>query len=128
MNKVVHFEIPAEDVARAQKFYKTVFDWKINNVPEMDYTILYTTETDEKTHMIKELGAINGGMMKRQRPVMSPVITIDVPDIEDAQMSIEENGGKIIQERMAVGDMGFSAYFEDSEGNLMGLWENAKKM
>ena len=128
MNRVVHFEIPAEDVARAQKFYKTVFDWKINNVPEMDYTILYTTETDEKTRMIKEPGAINGGMMKRQRPVMSPVITISVDDIEDAQMNIEENGGKVIQERMAVGDMGFSAYFEDSEGNLMGLWENAKKM
>lgn len=30
-----------------------------------------------------------------------------------------------IDKRTPVGDMGFAAYFEDSEGNLMGLWENA---
>lgn len=26
---VVHFEIPAEDVDRARKFYSTLFGWKI---------------------------------------------------------------------------------------------------
>jgi membrane protein DedA with SNARE-associated domain len=28
---IVHFEIPADDVARAQKFYKQAFGWKISD-------------------------------------------------------------------------------------------------
>jgi len=39
---------------------------------------------------------------------------------------IETGGGKVIRPKMAVGDMGFAAYFKDSEGNVIGLWENAK--
>ena len=34
-------------------------------------------------------------------------------------------GGSAAGEKMAVGEMGFAAYFRDSEGNLMGLWQNA---
>ena len=35
--RVVHFEIPADDVARAQEFYGSVFDWNINSMPGMEY-------------------------------------------------------------------------------------------
>ena len=34
MGKVVHFEIPADDLSRAKKFYSTVFSWKMNDMPE----------------------------------------------------------------------------------------------
>ncbi|MBI3887846.1 VOC family protein, partial [Candidatus Microgenomates bacterium] len=65
MNKVIHFEIPADDINRAQRFYKEVFGWKMNIIPEMNYTIVQTGPTDEKG-MTKESGFINGGMMKRR--------------------------------------------------------------
>ena len=97
MNKVVHFEIPADDVARAEKFYKTVFDWRATKVPEMDYVMVQTTEIDEKTRMPKEVGSINGGMMKRQKPIMSPVITIAVDDIDESLITVEENEGRGIE-------------------------------
>ena len=35
-------------------------------------------------------------------------------------------GGTVASERMAVGGMGFAAYFSDTEGNLIGLWESAE--
>ena len=38
LNRVIHFEIPADNLARAKKFYSTVFGWKINDYPEMQYT------------------------------------------------------------------------------------------
>ena len=44
MGKVVHFEIPADDLSRAKKFYNTVFAWKASDVPEMEYVMLGTTE------------------------------------------------------------------------------------
>ncbi len=126
MDKVVHFEVPADDMKRAQKFYSEVFGWGINELPGMEYTIVQTMEMDEK-QMPKESGAINGGMFKREEAKKYPVITIDVASIDEVLKTIETKGGKMFQERMPVGDMGFTAYFTDSEGNLMGLWETAKK-
>ncbi len=126
MDKVVHFEVPADDMKRAQKFYSEVFGWGIQELPEMDYTIVQTMEMDEK-QMPKEPGAINGGMFKRENAKKYPVITISVDSIDEAAKAIAAKGGKMTQERLPVGDMGFTAYFTDCEGNLMGLWEPVKK-
>lgn len=124
MGKVVHFEIPADDLPRAKKFYSTVFGWTLNEFPEMEYTIVRTVQSDE--HGIpKEAGAINGGMLARQDPVRAPVVIIDVENLDQATATIEKNGGKIIRPKMPVGDMGFAAYFKDTEGNVIGLWQNA---
>ncbi len=51
MNKVVHFEIPVDDLERAKKFYHETFDWQMQDVPDMSYVIARTTETD-KNHKI----------------------------------------------------------------------------
>jgi predicted enzyme related to lactoylglutathione lyase len=124
MGKVVHFEIPADNLARAKKFYSTVFGWTLNDFPDLEYTIAKTAESDQNG-MPKEPGAINGGMLQRQDPVKSPVITISVENMDQAAATIEKNGGKMIRAKMAVGDMGFAAYFKDTEGNVVGLWQNA---
>ena len=126
MGKVVHFEIPADDLPRAKKFYSTVFGWSTSEVPEMEYVMLGTAESDENG-MPKQPGAINGGMMKRQDPLRHPVVTIDVENIDDALASVKKNGGQVVREKLAVGDMGFTAYFRDSEGNVIGLWQNPSK-
>jgi predicted enzyme related to lactoylglutathione lyase len=126
MGKVVHFEIPADDLSRAKKFYGNVFGWKMNEVPQMEYVMLGTTESDENG-MPREPGAINGGMLKRQDPVRHPVVTIDVESIDDALAEVKKNGGQVVSEKLAVGDMGFTAYFRDSEGNVVGLWQNPSK-
>jgi predicted enzyme related to lactoylglutathione lyase len=63
-------------------------------------------------------------MLARQEPITSPVITIDVDDIEAALKRVEELGGKVLRDKMAVGEMGFAAYFADSEGNVLGLWQS----
>ena len=64
-------------------------------------------------------------MLQRQEPVTKPVITLQVDDIDATLKQVGSNGGSAVGEKMAVGDMGFAAYFTDSEGNLMGLWQNA---
>jgi predicted enzyme related to lactoylglutathione lyase len=124
MNSVVHFELPADDVERAQAFYREAFDWKMNSMPGMGYTMVSTTDTDESGRPATP-GAINGGMLARQTPITAPVVTISVDDIDDALNRIEKLGGRTALGRQAVGDMGFSAYFTDTEGNVVGLWQNA---
>jgi hypothetical protein len=42
-DKVVHFELPADNLERAQNFYRNAFDWSINTLPRMGYTRVQTT-------------------------------------------------------------------------------------
>ena len=72
-----------------------------------------------------EVGCIGGGMLQRQDPVQSPVIVLQVDDIDAARRAIGRHGGATVRAKMPVGDMGFAAYFTDSEGNLVGLWQGA---
>jgi predicted enzyme related to lactoylglutathione lyase len=122
--RVVHFEIPFDDQERAQSFYREAFGWQVNAMPEMNYTLVGTTATDE-TGAPSEPGAINGGMMRRQGRFTAPVITVETDDIDSKLQEIEKLGGAIVEPKMAVGEMGFAAYFSDPEGNVVGLWENA---
>jgi uncharacterized protein len=125
MRKVVHFEIPAENLDRAKDFYGAVFDWQLNTMPmgEGEYTIVMTTPVDEQTQLPTEPGAINGGMMQRTEEVSGPVITIDVDGIDDALKKIESEGGSTVTPRTPIPGMGAFAYFKDPEGNVLGLWE-----
>jgi uncharacterized protein len=72
-----------------------------------------------------EPGFIGGGMMQRQEPVSRPVITLQVDDIDAALRAVSQHGGSPVGEKLTVGDMGFAAYFRDSEGNILGLWQTA---
>ncbi len=125
--KVVHFEIPADNVERAKNFYEKAFGWQINQYAGMQYHMLGTAPSDQNG-MPTEPGAINGGMLKRSDPVKNTVVTIDVEDIDSSLKSIEKLGGKVVQKKQPVADMGFTAYFKDTEGNIVGLWQSARRM
>jgi len=111
LDKVVHFEIPVDNLERAKKFYKTAFNWALNPMPQMEYTLLNTVEADEK-NMPKEPGAINGGMMKRGEAIKNVVITISVENMDAAIKKVQSLGGKIVQGKMEVPNMGITAYFQ----------------
>ena len=125
MDKVVHFEIPADDPKRAQKFYQKVFDWRISPAPDdMPYWMISTVETDQKTMMPKEACAINGGIYKRDRQsARSPVVVVNVSSVDKYVKRIKDAGGKVTREKIQVGDMGYYAQVQDTEGNIIGIWE-----
>ena len=124
--KVVHFEIPFDDGDRARKFYGETFGWEVMPIPDMDYTMVTTGPSDPEKGPT-EAGFINGGMFKRSEefPSKAPNLVIDVASVDDAMRKVEAAGGKIVTEKMPVGDMGFAGYFADTEGNVIGLWETA---
>lgn len=125
--QVGHFEIPADDPARARKFYESTFGWKMHHMPEMDYTMVMTGASNEQG-MPTEPGYIGGGIGKRNANLAHPVLTIIVDEISTAEKEITKNGGKILQKKQPIGDgaMGFTGYFKDSEGNIIGLYQAGK--
>lgn len=127
MDKVVHFEIPAQDLARAQKFYKDNFGWEIQKVPTPgpEYYIAKTVEVDDKEMPISP-GAINGAIAEKNDGIPYPIIVIKVRSLDGSLAKIEASGGKIVMPKMQVMDMGLYARFKDPEGNIIGIWQDLK--
>ena len=123
MNRVVWFEIPFDESERAQKFYKDVFGWQINHFAEMDYYVSTTADSDSQTMEPKTPGAINGGLMKRDDTAKHPLVLIEVPSIDEHIKKIRQNGGKTVMPKINAGNLGMYARVEDTEGNVIGLWE-----
>ncbi len=119
--RVVHFEIPFDDAERAADFYRESFGWNVVPMPGMDYTTVSTGPTGDQGPT--EPGYIGGGMTGRGGPVTAPVITIDVDDIDKALAAVEANGGTTVSARKPAGNMGWTAYFTDPEGNVLGMSE-----
>ena len=114
MSKVVHFEIPADDPKRAINFYEDVFGWKITKWGFSDYWLVTAGENEE-------LG-INGAIMPKESGNMVRN-TISVDSYEESVKKIESEGGKMLTEKMTIPGMGFNGFFQDTEGNIMGIIE-----
>jgi uncharacterized protein len=129
MDPIVHFEIPVDDLDRARAFY-AVFGWNLQEWPMPDgsmYIGVHTTPIDEKTRQPLKPGAINGGMMKRTKDIKAPVFAINVSSIDAKVKQIEASGGKVVMPKVEMMGMGWYIYVSDTEGNVIGLWEDAKK-
>jgi predicted enzyme related to lactoylglutathione lyase len=129
--EVVHFTLPADNADRARKFYSGVFGWKMQEMPGTDYTMVSTGPVDDKGEP-KEPGFIGGGIGKRGDNggnLKHPVVTIIVDEISSTEKSIEKSGGKILQRKQPIGDgtMGHTGMFQDSEGNIVGLFQAGTK-
>ncbi len=123
---VVHFEMPAKNNQRVQKFYENVFGWKIKDTgPDMgNFLLAYTTSTDEATRMPLKAGAINGGFYRENDKDRGVKITILVDDIRKIMKNVEAAGGKILTEPFDLPGVGIFADFIDSEGNRVSLYED----
>ena len=116
-NSPTHFEIPADDIARAKRFYEKTFGWKITQYPMPPGHEYWGVET-----MTKGEPGINGGLMKRVNPGQPFTNYISVQSIDAMNATIEANGGKVVLPKQEIGDgMGWISAFTDTENNLIGL-------
>jgi predicted enzyme related to lactoylglutathione lyase len=123
MPGVVHFEIPADDVERAKKFYRQLFGWKIEKFTgptPMDYWMVMTGKEEGKM-------GIDGGMMKREHPQQQITIYIDVPTVDEYAGKVVSLGGQVVFPKTAIPGMGYFAVCLDPENNGFGLWEDNPK-
>ena len=121
MAAIIHFDIPAENAERAQKFYQEVFDWKIEKLlGPMPYWLIETRDlTGEKS--------IGGGMSLRESTDAPGIINfIGVESLEQSVQRVEKMGGKIIQPIQSVPGWGRLVVCLDSEQNKIGLFEEHK--
>ena len=116
-NAIMHFEIPADDVERARRFYEQVFGWKIEQYPMppgQEYWGVTAKDSNEQ--------GINGGLMKRQMPGQPFTNYVTVDSIDVMIPIVHAQGGKVALPKQEIGGcMGWIAAFLDPENNLIGL-------
>jgi uncharacterized protein len=121
---LVWFEIPADNLVRAQKFYGALFGWKIAPFPGFS-----GPETENYLHI--DTGgpdaSPDGGLMARMHPEQTLTAYISVPSVTRAAARVEKLGGKICKPKAAVPAMGYFAICQDTEGNTFALWERNEK-
>lgn len=125
-NRVVHFEIEADNVDRAKKFYTDAFGWKMEQMGQEfgEYVVITTGDP-------KQPGGINGGLYKdpsgkKNLNAYSCVVSVD--NIEEAMEKVKAAGGEIIGEVMDIPTVGKNAKAKDTEGNMFSLLEPSPDM
>jgi len=109
---IVHIEIPAADVVNAGKFYHDLFGWKIESIPEMNYT------------MWEPLEAPGGGFSPLNESVKpgDVLIYVDSADIEADLKQVKALGGLVLSEKTEIPQTGWFALFKDPTGNTLALY------
>lgn len=113
MHGFCHIEIPTTNLEKSRQFYEQVFDWELDEMSEMNYTVFKTPEGP------------GGGFQKVDSIPDEPVVLnyIEVEDIEETLDKIAQHGGDILDEKSEVGSFSFQATFADPCGVVLGLWE-----
>lgn len=109
-----HIEIPADDPARANRFYSGVFGWDLGTMEGMPDYWLYRSGPGDLGGAIGIRGHNTGKAIRNY-------ITVD--SIDGSLPKVESLGGKVIEGKGEVQGYGWFAVVEDSEGNEIGLFE-----
>jgi uncharacterized protein len=119
MANIAYFQIPADNVDRAKKFYQSLLGWKIEpdttlQDKSLQWQNIITGEPEEGTmHM--------GGLYKRMGP--GPIMNfVKVGDIDTVLARVEKIGGKIMMPKSDIPSVGLVAVIQDTEENIIGLW------
>jgi predicted enzyme related to lactoylglutathione lyase len=111
----VHFDIQADLVERARRFYERVFGWRFEPWGPPDFYLIRTgTATDPGIH---------GSLSKRDQPVagrgrIGYECTVSVNDLNTVKAAIVANGGKILVDEIELVGVGRMIRFQDTEGNI----------
>lgn len=122
-SRPIHFEIQADDMARAQAFYGSVFGWTFedySNYVGAPYVGVTTGPEGEP--------GINGAILPRPAPAPAPeqgtnawVITIGVDDYDAVHEKLLAAGASVALPKMALPGMAWQGYYLDTEGNTIGI-------
>ncbi len=116
-NPVVHFEIPVTNMDRAIAFYQAVFGYQLTREQVDGYDMAFFPRADGKPGAS---GALAKGDVYRPSHD-GPVIYFDVPDVDAAIAGATARGAAVLYPKKDIGEAGFVAEIEDSEGNRIAL-------
>ncbi len=109
---IVHVDIPAANVEGAGKFYADLFGWKLQSMPELNYT---TWEAADGS---------GGGFpeVSDEYPVGQVLVYVASDDIDADLKNVKKLGGKVLAEKREIPGYGWWGVFQDPTGNVLALY------
>lgn len=119
-NRIVHFEIPANQPEALTRFYSGLFGWKFQKapIPGVEYWLCDTGPDGP---------GINGAVMQRMNAQQPWMNYVDVASIDAALEQAVALGARVALPKMTVPGVGAYAAIIDPEGNICGLWEQGPR-
>ncbi len=116
MNRPTHFDITADDPARAGRFYQNVFGWSVSKWDgPAPFWLVNTGDSNSP--------GINGGIMPRGDFRQALIATIEVASVDEAVAKITAAQGSVFRPKVSIPGVGHIAYCKDTEGNIFGIIE-----
>ena len=109
--KLVHFEVPAEDADRAQKFYEDLFGWEFQR---------YEGPFDYRTTSAG--GDPSGGLYPSEASDRGLKVYFGTDDIDATVARVREVGGEA-EDKQPIPSIGWFARCRDTEGNAFSLFQ-----
>ncbi len=118
------FEIPVIDIQRAQNFYETI--------PKIETPVMdLVEEMGSMLGTFPARGGVGGALVQNSEYGYMPsqegaLVYLTVRgDLDEALTRVEAAGGKILLPKTSLGENGFAAWIQDTEGNRVGLHASA---
>jgi predicted enzyme related to lactoylglutathione lyase len=111
--RLVHFELPAQDAARARGFWSGLFGWKFGDpaMPDLDYRMVQTGPEQ------------GGAVFPSDGSMRGPVVYFDTEDIDASVAKARELGGSA-EDKQPIPGVGWFARCKDTEGNEFSLFQS----
>ncbi|NIM41690.1 MAG: VOC family protein [Hydrogenophaga sp.] len=122
-NPIGWFEIYVQDVPRAKAFYETVFQGKLAPLGNPDPKDPSGMEMWAFPSSMESYGA-PGALVKMEGMPSggnSTIVYFACDDCAVEAARAASNGGAVFKEKMSIGEYGFIALVNDTEGNMIGL-------
>ncbi len=116
-NPFVHVELQTQDPAKARGFYKELFNWELQDVPGMDYTMINVGQ------------GTGGGIMKNPMPGAPShwLAYVGVEDVTTSTAKAKSLGATVVMDKTEVPGFGWFSMIQDSTGAVLGLWQPRAK-
>ena len=112
-NPFVHVELNTTDLGKAKEFYGALFDWKLEDVPDMDYTVIKVGE------------GTGGGMMKHPVPGAPSawLAYVMVDDIHAGTAKAKSLGASVMKDVTEIPGIGWFSVIVDPTGAALALFK-----
>ncbi len=111
-NPFIHIELHTQDPKRAKKFYNELFNWTLEDIPDMNYTVIKVGE------------GTGGGIMKSPMPRALPqwVPYVLISDITASTEKAKSLGATVLADVTEIPDIGWFSMFLDPTGAAFALF------
>ncbi len=112
---VVHFDIGCRDLAQTESFYTQLFDWTSSDYGPISKKIATGSDSGINGHLTA-LG---------HEPHNYVMVYVEVDDIKEHLERAAELGGSVVIPETEIPGGGRFAWFNDPDGNTIGLYNNS---